>query len=277
MGTDVDLNQASEILRQLSSNSPLPAWDTFLERYSLVILQVIHLFETGEDEVGDCFLFVCEELSRNSFHRLRRFQAGGPAKFVTWLRVVVRRLGIDWRRREVGRSRPFESIARLSELDRAVFEAVYQNGLGTDQAWERLLPRYPGLTSKEVNESCDRVQQCLTSRQRWLLATRARRLDYLDDIIAEDEDSCYSQISDPSPDPEALAVETQQRQALARAIAGLTGAERVIVKLRFEHELTLEQIARLTGLPDPQTADRRLRKILEQLRKAIGKRRTASV
>ena len=36
------------------------------------------LFEKDEDRVEDCFLFVCEALLANDFHRLRSFQPAGP-------------------------------------------------------------------------------------------------------------------------------------------------------------------------------------------------------
>jgi hypothetical protein len=41
------------------------------------------------------------------------------------------------------------------------------------------------------------------------------------------------------------------------------------VRLRFERDLTLAQVARLTGLKDAQTADRRLREVLEDLRERL--------
>jgi DNA-directed RNA polymerase specialized sigma24 family protein len=64
---------------------------------------------------------------------------------------------------------------------------------------------------------------------------------------------------------------------VARALARLPSADRFMLRLRFEQDLTLDQVARLSGLPDAQTADRRLRKILDVLRQKIGKTKAASV
>jgi len=46
----------------------------FLQPHSLLILQVVQLFERDADHVADCLLFVWEQLSRKRFRRLRRFR-----------------------------------------------------------------------------------------------------------------------------------------------------------------------------------------------------------
>jgi RNA polymerase sigma factor (sigma-70 family) len=267
----------AEIFRGLGSPDPLPAWQEFLENYSPIILQVVRLFERDPDGIADCFLFVCEELSRNSFRRLRRFDPCGMASFATWLRLVVRRLCIDCHRKECGRVRVFDSVARLSDLDRAVFRVVYQDRVPPVTALHQLQPRFPDLTHGELSDSCSRVQRTLTPRQLWLLSTREPKLDALDALIASGELALHDLIRDPSPDPEALAVETQQHDALARALSRLNDSERLLIRLRYEQELTLEQIARLANLPDAQTVDRRLKKILAELGISLGKRRAVSV
>ena len=86
------------ILEGLASGDPKPAWSEFLESYSPLVLQVVRLFETDNDPVGDCFVFVCEQLRRNGFQRLKRFRPDGAASFATWLRAVIRNLCLDWRR-----------------------------------------------------------------------------------------------------------------------------------------------------------------------------------
>jgi len=43
-----------------------------------------------------------------------------------------------------------------------------------------------------------------------------------------------------------------------------------LVRLRYEQGLTLGKVAELTGLKDAQTADRRIRSILDTLREELG-------
>lgn len=83
-------------------------------------------------------------------------------------------------------------------------------------------------------------------------------------------DGLEQEVPDGAPNPEALAIRSRQREALGRALGRLPAQSRLLVRLRFERELTLAQIARLTGLKDAQTADRRIREVLEDLRGLLG-------
>ena len=146
-------------MERLGSREPWEAWTAFLESYSRAILQVVHTFEHEQDARSDCFLFVCERLSENQFRRLRRFQPRGVARFTTWLQVIVRNLCLDWRRKEYGRQRVFQSVARLAPLDQEVFREVLIRGLSPEDCFSRLRFTHAGLTREEVDRSLDRVRQ----------------------------------------------------------------------------------------------------------------------
>ncbi len=258
------------ILSGLRSRLAQDAWAAFLESYSALILQVVHSFERDSDHVSDCFLFVCEQLSRKRFRRLRSFRPKGPANFSTWLRVVVRNLCLDWQRKEFGRHRVFESIARLPVLEREVFRSSYEQGLSLDEALAHLRASYPGLTKEQFEEAEEHIRQNLTPRQFWLLSTRLPRTVSLGDDLLGIESSPNQQIPDPSPNPEALADFGERKGALERVLSSLSKQERLLVRLRFEQELTLQEVARIARLGDAQRADRRIREILERLRKAMS-------
>jgi RNA polymerase sigma factor (sigma-70 family) len=274
---EADRLRIAEILRRLDSDAAPQAWMEFLEVYSGLLLQVVQLFEADPDDVAGCFVFVCEQLSRNRFHRLRKFRTGGPASFPTWMRAVTRRLCVDWYRSQSGRAQIFDSIAGLCALDRDVFRCAHQNGASLDEAFLELSARFDGLTREQVGESAERIQRSLTPRQRWLLSTRKRQFEPLEAALLDDTRASLDRLQDPAPGPEAMAVERQRRSGLARALAHLPTADRFVLRLRYGQDLTLDQVARLSGLPDAQTADRRIRKILECLRQQIGKTRPASV
>jgi len=57
-------SRAAHILQQLRSSQAQEAWAEFLQAYAPLVLQVVRLFERDADSVADCFLFVCEQLSR---------------------------------------------------------------------------------------------------------------------------------------------------------------------------------------------------------------------
>ncbi len=257
------------ILGRLGSPEAQEAWAEFLQAYSPLILQVVRLFERDPDYVSDCFLFACEQLSRGGFRRLRSFRPQGPAKFSTWLRAVTRNLCLDWRRQEFGRHRVFQSVARLPALDREVFRCVYEQGMAPEETFLSLRARFSRLEREQVAESEERIRGSLTPRQIWLLGTRRPRMESLEGASEEEEPA--KELQDLRPNPEAQAAVSEERAALAQALSRLSKPDRLLLRLRFEQGLTLDQVARLTGIGGPQAADRRIREVLERLRRMMGK------
>ncbi|HSF16323.1 MAG TPA: sigma-70 family RNA polymerase sigma factor [Vicinamibacteria bacterium] len=245
------------ILERLSSPVAAEAWREFLDAYAALILHVIRAKERAPDDASECFLYVCEELSRNGFRRLRRFRVDGPAAFPTWLSAVVRNLSIDWHRRRSGRRRPFRAISRLPLLEQELFRCVFDQGMSADAALLHLKPRFPALSWARVSEGIERVRKALAPRQLWLLSIRQGSLVSIE------------QPTDPRPDAEAAAMSREMRAHLARALRELPRADRLLLRLRYGQDLTLEQIARLTGMESAQNVDRRIRKIVDELRRRM--------
>jgi RNA polymerase sigma factor (sigma-70 family) len=266
----MDDPQADGMLRQLRSREPREAWAGFLDAYSPLLLDVVRLFERDEDAAGDCYLFICEQLCRNGFRRLRCFRTDGPASFTTWLRAVARNLCLDWHRQEFGRHRVFESIARLPALDQEIFKKIFVDGLSADAAHLTLEPRLPGLTLAEVGRCIGRIEQSLTPRQRWLLSVRRARGGRGAAAGTEDSDEVLERIPGEGPDPESLAALREERAALLGALSRLPDRDRLVVRLRFEQELTLEEIARLLNLDNAQSADRLIREVVGKLRRTMA-------
>jgi len=252
---------------ELLRSEPDRAWPEFLDQYSAVIFGVVRFYERDPDRASDCFLFVCEGLCRNQFQRLRRFDPSGPAAFSTWLRAVVRNLCLDWRRKKFGRFRLFRSIESLTPWEQELFRCLYQRGMGPEEALLVLKPRFPELSGADVRAGIARVQERLTPHQHWLLSRVVRG-----EIEPEE-------IADERPDPESQTLSHEQAELIARELERLPAEDRLLVKLRFEKELSLSQVAEVMGIETPQRVDRRLRKILSGLRRALerGKGSPSSV
>lgn len=252
------------ILQQLGSPAAQDAWSIFLDDYGGAIYQVIRHFEADSEGAADCFQFICERLCESQFRRLRRFDPHGPAKFTTWLRAVVRNLCLDWQRKQFGRSRPFRSVAQLSTLDQRVFQVVLQRGMPEQEALLYLATDFPELTAETLSESIERINHALTPNQKWLLQTRTasggRR--------SPDSDQ-HAQSTEPTsaaPDPETRAISAERIRLLARVVRKLPAKEKLLLRLRFEEEMTLEQIAKLMQLGNAQRVDRQIKQILFMLR-----------
>ena len=246
------------------------AWDRFLGEYAGLILQVVHLFERDPDRVDDCFLFVCEQLKKDRLRRLRRFEANGTATFSTWLRVVVRNLCLDWRRQRFGRPRIFRSIARLPEMDQEVFRCIYFRKLSENETLHTVRALHPALDREALAASLVRIRGSLSPHQSWLLASRN---PYMESISGNPDaatgDDRLRELTDPDPDPETEASGREFLRALRRAMDGLPSKERLLLRLRFEQELTLEEIAELMQLGSAVKAQRYLQQVLSKTREQL--------
>jgi len=252
----------ASILGELRSGPSREGWAKFLRQYSPLIFQTCQFSTIDADHAADCFLFVCEQLNRDNFRRLLRFRPEGAASFSTWLRVVVRNLCLDWRRKEFGRPRPFRSIARLSQLDGEVYRCRYEQGLSLDETFISLRPNFPGLTADQLAAAEMQVQESLNSRQLWLMSTRKGDLRMQESSI-----DVINEPVDPRPDQESSLADREQQDRLRRAVGKLAKGERLLIRLRFEQGLSLEEIAGLTGLGDAQRVHRRIAGVIEKLRK----------
>ncbi|MBI1939915.1 MAG: sigma-70 family RNA polymerase sigma factor [Acidobacteria bacterium] len=266
----MESEEIARILGELKSERATEAWAEFLQASSPLILHVIQSFQRDADSVADCYLYICEQLCRNNFRRLLRFRLDGSASFATWLRVVVHNLCRDWRRREYGRERLFESIARLPALNQDVFRRLYEQGLSASEAVISLRSKYPQLTGQQVEECHASLLRSLNPRQLWLLSLRRAMASSLDGPVGESENVGLVQVPDGQPDPEKLTMLEELRSSLASAVGRLESQERLLIRLRFEQGLTLQQVAKIAGLPDAQTADRRIKAILGRLKQEIG-------
>ena len=258
-----------DILRQLGSDRPRDAWVQFLEEYSPILLQTIRHFERDPDHVSDCYLFVCQQLCRDRFRRLRRFRVDGSARFSTWLRAVVRNLCLDWHRQAMGRGWIFDSVAALAPADQEVFRLVFEQGASEDEVFPRLSARFPGWTRPQLAESVERIASALTPRQRWLLSVRLGRFGEgrgpaKGDV--EEDSHPVELLPDGVPSPESQAMRGQESKRLRQAMDRLAADDQLLLQMRFEQELTLEQVARIMGLENAQAADRRIREVLKRLR-----------
>jgi len=257
----------AELQRALRSDRAQRAWSDFLEGYGPIILQAVRRSIWDSEGAADCFVFVCEQLSGRSYRRLLQFKPDTGTSFVTWLRVIVRNLALDWYRKQAGRYRKFESVERLPLLHQEIFRFRYQEGRSLDETCVALRSRFPKLTADAVSDVDAELRQSFSSRQEWLLASRRSETVTLDST--ESADSPLIEVPDPKQGPEDCAISHEEWQRLGRVLAKLDVPDRLLLQLRFGRGVTLAKIARLVGLPDAQTADRRIRATLDRLKKEL--------
>ena len=191
--------------------------------------------------------------------RLLRFRTGGPARFSTWLCAVARNLCLDWHRREcravTGSSNPSRGCP---PLDQQIF-----HGLFVDRASRRICWRHlhaAGVPATHARGGRPRARSACSARsrprQRWLLTVRraARRARAGPPRREPAEHAPWESRRAARLPRHGLALREERALLLGRP-GRLPARERLLMRLRFERGLTLDEIARL--LRPRQPAERR--------------------
>ena len=257
------------ILRELRSPNAGDAWVEFLDLYGPVLYQTALAHTPGDGAAADCYVYICERLADNHFKRLLKFNLEGSASFTTWLRVVARNLCFDWCRGHSGRHRPFKALGDLSPLELEVYKLRFAQGSTQDETVRQVSKTYPAVAVDEIFAIEERLQKSLNARQRWVLSARRQTQFSTIAIAPEEAEPKVFEIPDPQPDQETVIATAEQHAQLRKLVASLPVDERLLLQLRFEQELSLDEVARLCGLGDGQRVHRRISAILKKLRFAL--------
>lgn len=258
------------ILRELRSPNAGDAWLEFLDRYGAVLYHAALAHTANEDAAASCYVHVCEQLADNHFKRLLKFKPEGTASFTTWLRVVARNLCFDWHRSHFGRHRPFKALGDLSPVEREIYKLRFAQGASQAETIERVTKTFPALAYEEIFAIEERLHKSLNGRQRWVLSARRQTRSNATAMIATEEDDVERlEVADPQPNQELVFATAEQQSQLRKIVASLPPDERLLLQLRFEQELSLDEVAMLCGLGDGQRAHRRITAVLRKLRFAM--------
>jgi RNA polymerase sigma factor (sigma-70 family) len=197
--------------------------------------------------------FVRVRLIENDYAVLRKFQHRSSLR--TYLAAVIERLSLDFCIERWGRWRPSAVAVRLGPVAVLLEQLVTRDGHTVDEAvqivhtnhasalplsalrdlWEQLPPR---LRTTEVGEE---AAAAVPSNQ-----------------------SSESEVEDTERQTNIERLE----RTLRTAFAAVPDQDRVLVALRFDQELSIAEIAKLTGASVP-TLHRRLDRTIRDLRQAL--------
>lgn len=228
-----DLSCAGKGVMSVTGENPHEILLSHLDFIRGRLLQLCRRHRASADSADELFGDIKVKLLENDCEVLRRFR--GDAKLTTYLSVVIDRFFFDWTARQWGSWRSSASAREASARAQEVELLVGRDGFTRDEALRIAAEKHP---VGSVTPS--RLDAALPER-------RARWKPRLVGLEAAEG------VASPAVPggAEALCAAEGKRQLdaqLATALATLRAQDRLLVKLRYGHGLTVARIARMLGL-----------------------------
>ena len=209
-----------------------------------------HLSAAEQDDFAS---FVSFRLVDDNYAILRKFQ--NRSTLWTYLATVIERLSLDFCAEKWGRWRPSAMADRLGHVAVLLERLVTRDSHTIEEAMEIVRTNHNvAVTHGELRKIWDQ------------LPVRVRTTEVGEEAAAavSSADRSESFVDDAD---RRKRIERLQR-ALATAFAQIAMQDRVLIALRFDQDLSMVEIAKLTGSSVP-TLHRRLDKSVKQLRLAL--------
>jgi RNA polymerase sigma factor (sigma-70 family) len=209
-----------------------------------------HLSLTEREDFAS---FVRLRLVEDDYAILRKFQ--NRSTLWTYLAAVIERMSLDFCAEKWGRWRPSAMAERLGPVAVTLERLVTRDSHTVEEAMEILRTNHDvGKTYAELRRIWDQ------------LPVRVRTTEVGEEAAAGVSSNDTSEIQIEDSDRQKR-IERLQR-ALSTAFSQIAAQDRVLIALRFDQDLSMVEIAKMTGSSVP-TLHRRLDKSVKQLRQAL--------
>jgi RNA polymerase sigma factor for flagellar operon FliA len=196
------------------------------------------------------------KLVENDYKILKKFGNRNGAHLLTFLAVVIKRLCLDYRIAQWGKWRPSAEATRQGDLAVQLERLIYRNGFSFSEACQVL----------RTDCGCDLSDDALAQLWEQLPKRTPRR---------QVDDSELESMASDELDAESAAMQAEESQQAARLQRTLVQArldldpqDQLILQLRFDHSMTVPQVARTLGLEATQLYPR-IQRILGILRRRL--------
>jgi RNA polymerase sigma factor for flagellar operon FliA len=210
-----------------------------------------HLYAADAQDFGSVARL---HLLENDYAVLRAFQ--GRSSLQTYLVTVLTRLFLDWRNARWGKWRPSAEAKRMGPLAVRLETLVSRDGLSVDEAHETL------RTNLGVAESRD-VLASMAAR----FPRRSRRAFVSDDGL-ECQPAPNVRTDGPLLQQEAAGAASAATRVLTETIGRLSAQDRLLLRMRFEDDFAVADIARTLSL-EAKPLYRRFATLLSDLRQSL--------
>ena len=215
----------------------------------------------GED-ADECYVHVLEGLQEADYKRLRAY--AGKSTLKTYLHTVTHALISDFKRKRYGRKRIPKSVSRLGPWAEAVYRLVCWLRYSYTEAYDIVLIEglYDGSFAEFQEETGPiRTAPCRENPS----------------FVSPNDTSRNStdNAEDKAPNPLEYLVEKLDGKRRLKALqivremtAGLSDADRLLVRLVYGSDISMSKASRVIGL-SPSKAKKRLQHLLSKYREKL--------
>jgi len=243
-----DLSLLKKLLDDRKNKEEL--WAEFVRRFTKLILKIAWQYENDKEKVMDKYLWVLTKLSANDYAILCKFNnnsAKQTPKFTTWLVVVINNLCIDEHRSSHGRRRFPKALTQMIEKERKIFELYYWKNYSVEEISHTL-----SLDLNVVGDILEKINETLTGHRNNAINVNKVEFTLLNEF------NIPSDFNNNENEFEILMEEW---------ISKLTTEEQTVIRLRFWEDLSVKDIAQITGFNNEQKIYTLLRNALNTLRR----------
>ena len=250
------------------------AWHEFVQKYSRLILAVIHRYVPRQqmDEARSLYVAVLE-----SVYRTKLASYEGRASLSTWLVMVTRNAVVDDLRRRLGGRSLQAAVRALDPVERDVFRHYYIEGLSFGAVRRVVRDRGAMLTTEDLLGVLRRIETRLDGRfarrlsydlhAQSVAGASGRLLEYMDHARFEFEE----RQEDERADLEQLDRETRLTlQRVQDELEQLPEEDRRLLSLRFERGWSARRIATELGLDGQRTVYTWIARVVRGLRTRLS-------
>lgn len=194
-----------------------------------------------DDFVAEVNLRLCE----NDYAIIRAFQ--GRSSFSTFITSVITRILLGLRNHEWGKWHVSAEAERLGGVAIDLERSVYRDGLALEDAYVVVARKHPEITRVQLDEIYVRLPRRV--RRRMVDLDEASAVEIPADEGAIDRTEIALKIS----------------KVMRKHLPTLPKEDQLLLRLRFDSEMTIAQISRSLGLKQPSLY-RHLYKIFDDLR-----------
>lgn len=200
------------------------------------------------DEIEEFAAVFKLRLVDNDYAIIRAFRE--RSSFATYIAAVISKALLDHRNREWGKWRASAEAERFGDVAIKIERMLYRDHRGFDEVLVAITSEHPEMTRLEI----ETLTQALPVR------FKRKRVELDDALLTPEEPDVNG--------PEIASAASTISRVVCGLIDGLPEEDQVLLRMRFDSEMSVSQIARALHL-DQQLLYRRLYRLFGDLRAAL--------